>query len=294
MDYTFLLHKNGRGKHVLEVDNRLTNLQFFFLVNYLKFPQYIEYAPDIKGYTNVKDVTLFSEDELGNRIMVLMPEGDKDFDCVHVVTTAADLYKIDFKPKRTKLKRIKFFSEPVFNMDQVTHTQAVAIPEPLPDDYNPFVNHKSFEKRFYILAPLLLLLLYTSAHVLSSTTYDNYLVFVIMMPFVWLYFEHDYLFTTRHYIKFLVFSILLLVFGYFAVKENLVSDSFTFFTVLSCSFLFLIFQKLLSMLYISIFKKRPDFINESKSSKYFYEVPLFITTVFSSMFLYNVYSHLLE
>ncbi|WP_460218599.1 hypothetical protein [Psychroserpens sp. MEBiC05023] len=292
-DYAFLLHKNGRGKHIVEVDNRLTNLQFFFLVNYLKYPQYIDYSPYIKGYTNVKDNVLFSEDELGDRIMVLLPEDDKVLDSVNVVTTKGDFYSIDFKPKRFKFKAMKFFSEPLFSIDMVTHTQSIKVPEPLPDDYNPFVNHKSFEKRFYIIASIFILLFLVSIHYIDSKLHNTYYVFLTLAPFGWVYFEHDYLFKARHYLKMLVFSILIMSIGYYAIKQNLIADSFTFFSVLTSSFLFLIFQKLLSSIYIFLFKKRPDYMNESSSTKYLYEVPLLLITIFSSIFLYDVYAHLL-
>lgn len=46
-DLDFQLYKNGNGNHVIKVDDKLNNESFFYLVNYLNYPEGIDYKVDI-------------------------------------------------------------------------------------------------------------------------------------------------------------------------------------------------------------------------------------------------------
>lgn len=87
------------------------------MVNYLKYPEYITYSPQLNGYTAAKDNTIFEENELGTEIKVTMPDDDTVFDQVHVHTSSNYSYEIDFGSKQTKLKTSHVFKAPVFDVN---------------------------------------------------------------------------------------------------------------------------------------------------------------------------------
>ena len=293
-DYKFLLHKNGRGKHIIEVDERLTNFLFFFLVNYLKYPEDIAYSPEISGFTKAKDTELFSEEELGHLIQVYVPNDDKGFDQVHVLTSFNVTYSIDFGSKQTKLNTTTSFVAPIFDINQITQTETITIPKHQDDSYFEQLNHKSFVKRFYIISSLYLLAFLFSTHFIDYTVYKRYFAFLLIMPFVWIFIEHDFLFKMSNYLKMLVFSILYLGLGYYSIQQNTITYDSIFCCLLTAPLFFLLYQKILSSLYVAVFKRKPDLMNNSNTVKYLYEVPLILFTIVTSLSLFNFFAHVLK
>ena len=64
---TFELYKDERGKHIIKADDNLSNEQFNYLLNYLKYPEDIEYKINITGYTTITKPTVFPAKRMGKK-----------------------------------------------------------------------------------------------------------------------------------------------------------------------------------------------------------------------------------
>lgn len=104
----FQLFKNGNGKHIIQADKRLDNERFYYLINYLNFPEGIDYNIDIEGFTTGKD-----ENALKNKnLLIYISPADKDFDNVFITTSENEKFKFDFSGKFTVIREGKHYFFP--------------------------------------------------------------------------------------------------------------------------------------------------------------------------------------
>ncbi len=106
-DLNFKLYKNGKGNHIIQADDRLDNETFFYLVNYLKYPEGIEYNIDIEGYTTGEEKSLKSK-----KLLVYISPNDKEYDNVFVTTNENENYKVEFGGKVTLTGENKLYRTP--------------------------------------------------------------------------------------------------------------------------------------------------------------------------------------
>lgn len=288
VDYVFSLYKDGRAKHIIEVDKRLDNTHFFFLINYLKYPENIDYNPIINGYCIATDNAYFS-DELNNVIQVFAPKNESITDVIQVVTENNKAIQIDFSGKVEAVTIEKSFETMDFTAHSNNAKQVVKLPEKLAEDEKLGLNYNSFSKRFAIISISYIILLLSSIYFIDSKEYNNYFVYLIIAPFGWLIFEHDYLFKTKTYIKMLLFSITLVLIGMCVARFKLLKSPALPFAILCSPFVFLIMQKALSSIYMAIFKRRPDIIDRSFVEVIFYQIPLFVLPVIISILLLQLF-----
>jgi len=98
----FNLYTN-RGRHFIQADERLDNEHFYYLVNYLYYPEDIEYKVNVTGFTIGKDNNILKNKHL----LVFIPPTDKEYDNVYISTSENENYKIDF----SLIEKIKESSE---------------------------------------------------------------------------------------------------------------------------------------------------------------------------------------
>ena len=104
-----ILEKN-KSNYLIKINGELNNMLFHFLVNYFRNPD----RKNIKtrGYTTVKDLEQYPESELNKRVVVFVPDEDKEYDNVYVSTGSGKLYIIDFGFKRIEIDQLITFIEP--------------------------------------------------------------------------------------------------------------------------------------------------------------------------------------
>ena len=104
--FIFNLYTNGQGKHFIQADERFDNGDFYSLVNYLYYPEDIEYKVNITGFTTGKDDNILKDKQL----LVFIPPTDKEYDNVYVTTSENENYKISLslfgKIKESRESRI--------------------------------------------------------------------------------------------------------------------------------------------------------------------------------------------
>jgi len=107
-DIHFRLYKNGHDSHLLQADEQLDNERFYYLVNYLNYPEGIHYNVDIVGFTTGK-----IDDKFKNKkLLVYISPNEKDFDNVFVTTSENENFKIDFGGKITETSGNKIYRLP--------------------------------------------------------------------------------------------------------------------------------------------------------------------------------------
>lgn len=145
-DLTFQLFKNGRGNHIIQADKRLDNERFFYLINYLNFPEGIEYEIDIEGFTIGKD-----KNQLKNKsLLVYISRTDKDYDNVFVTTSENENFKVDFGGNITEIKDQRFFNHPTdIILDYPETIKINRIPVLKKEEK---INENSIDKRFKIIS----------------------------------------------------------------------------------------------------------------------------------------------
>jgi hypothetical protein len=107
-ELTFKLYKNGSCKYLIQTDERLSNEHFYSLVNYLNYPEDIEYKIDIKGFTIGTDNNILKN----KKLLVFIPPTDVEFDNIYVVTSENENYQIDFNGKIKKSRERQIYRQP--------------------------------------------------------------------------------------------------------------------------------------------------------------------------------------
>ena len=105
---------------VIRTDQWLTNEHFNYLVNYLKYPVGIDCQAGVAGYQTILDPITFPPENMGNRVLVFIPETDTDYDCVYWVNQAGEVHLTDFGGRTKKVSLIQKFEEPAIDFDQLT------------------------------------------------------------------------------------------------------------------------------------------------------------------------------
>ena len=207
-DLTFQIFKNGRGNHIIQADKRLDNERFFYLINYLNYPENIEYKIDIEGYTKGKD-----KNELINKdLLVYISPTDNEYDNVFVTTSDNKNFKVDFGGKITETRDKKLF--------KYTPDLLLENPETLKNNRKEIQqkeeksNVKSIDKRFNILATIVFSL--TLIGIIINQTdpqiFRKFSFFLGMGIGVWFFSDYKMLQSNRHYIYSLGIALAYLLF----------------------------------------------------------------------------------
>jgi len=251
-DITLELYKNGRGHHIIKADKRIDNERFYYLVNYLYYPEGINYTIDIEGFTRAVNPEIIRNKNL----LVYIPDTDKDGDNVFAVTEYNDTFKIDFggkvKPadgnRQYHVPEIGELSNPEiirFNkIRTVTNIETDSLDNP--------------GKRFRIISLILLGAIILSSFMLlkSEATYFKTTLIIGIGINVWFFADYTMLQVEKYY--WYCFCIAIAYFGYgYLIKQNSIAeinlDNLGFYFPLN----FIIIQKPLRYVFIKIFKREP-------------------------------------
>ena len=116
---TFDFFAAGKEETIIRTDQWLSNEHFNYLVNYLKYPIGIDYSAVVTGYQTLLDPTVFPAENIGNRVLIFIPETDTDYDCVYWVNRDQEVYLTDFGGRTRRLSLAKKFEEPGIEFDQM-------------------------------------------------------------------------------------------------------------------------------------------------------------------------------
>lgn len=258
----FELYKNGRGKHIVKADDKLENEQFNYLLNYLKYPEDIDYKIEVTGVTTIFEPTVFPIERIGEEILIFIPESDDEYDNVYWVTKDGQVFKTDFGGKTFESNVLKIHEEPEFNPDEFPppenfYSKRVA-DNPI-DTIGPEVNEEIIGKRFRVFSILIGALIF-----FSLLFYKNPSVFldinkvIVFATLAWFVTDYTMLSTNKYFNLSFLFAIAIVSYGY------LVRQSHPFYKfvgnlewTLSIPLIFLIVQKPLRIGFKLIMKREP-------------------------------------
>ena len=251
---TFELYKNGRGKHLIKADDLLDNENFFYLINYLKYPENINYKIDITGYTTGKDLKEFAN----QNIQVYIDKNDSTFDNVNVVTEKNKAFKFDFGGKVKELSgHISYTS---MNVIDLSSPETLKIRKQVQKDNNPepTETRTQIKKRFRV-ALLILLGLIASSFLFLLKDKDMFVTmnfFIGIGISIWFFSDYKMLCIEKYYMFSLLTAGLFLGYGFLLKSTFLESTELVDLGSLF-AFSFLVIQKPFRFLYKQVFKREP-------------------------------------
>lgn len=257
--WTFKLYNLSRGRRAIETDPRLDTMRFFFLVNYLKYPNDIDVNWEVEGFLKGKEEKLFK----GQDIRVFIAPNDTEYDNVFVTTSEGNVYKVDFGGKIIDTQKKEIFRTPtnlvLENPDIITVNKK---------ELNLLDDDKSISGvrvRFVVLSTLVVLTFFAS--IIFYAVYQNEKVFnqitffLGIGFFVWLFRDIKMLRYAAYYFAFLVLAFLLVLYQLYLYNQGRIAAEF-----LLSPFLFLISLEPLRRLFIRLVGREPPSDNSSVSN----------------------------
>ena len=254
---TFKLFKNGNGNHIILADERLDNERFYYLVNYLYYPQGIRYKIDIEGFTIGKENNVLKDQKL----IVYISSTDKEGDNVFVATADNNNYKIDFEGKISETKEKKIFRLP--SNQNLDNPEILRVNKKEVSSQIKEKSKDNIEKRFRIISFITIVLFMTSLFVpfYSTQTFIKITFFLGMGLGIWFFLDFKMLQSGKYY--FFGFLISLIFLSYTVLIKKVLNNTEVDFVDLGAFYplMLLIIQWPTRKIYIMLFKREPEIIN---------------------------------
>lgn len=271
---TFKLFKNGSGNYVILADERLDNERFYYLVNYMYYPEGIRYKIDIEGFTTGEEKNALQNQKL----LVYISSTDKEGDNVFVAT-ANNNYKIDFGGKISETREKKLFRLPSYqnldNPDILKVNKGIIsrqIKEKSKDDV---------EKRFRIISFITIVLFLASLFLpfYDTQTFIKATFFLGMGLTLWFFIDFKMLQSDKYY--FFDFLISVMFLGYTVLIKKVLNNTDVNLVDLGAFYplMFLIIQWPTRKIYLMLFKREPKIDRYGKFADMIYTLILFLSFV---------------
>ena len=257
LDFTISLYKVDNNKHVLVPDPLLENERFNFLVNYLNYPEDLEYYIQVHGYTVISDTKIYPKEKLNFEIEVFIPEDDKNYDNVYAVTQYNDVFKIDFGGKTTKVSIRKEFKKPYINFLKLPLIAIIKIEKADLNKVDKSQNSNILKRIKIVSVIIFLSFLLSYIKVGDSKTF--LLINAAIAYGIWGWFSWDYkmLQRTNFYLISLAIASIVLLYGMF-LGQKFISGYSVFIRVgVTLPIFFLILQLPTRLLFKAIMKREP-------------------------------------
>ena len=270
----FKIFEKGIDRQIIVADKLLDNEHFFYLVNYLKYPEGIEYSVEIKGFTKGKNVDKKLNDK---DMLIYISKRDKEYDNVYVVTKDNRHYKIDFGGKVTESNDKKIYSP--INIDQlrnpITLSTNIKNKKLVKKNNSESKISKRFKIIFYISIIAILIHFFIPSFIKDTAIIEKWTLFTGMGFGLWFLMDYEMLRLNDFYIKSLLIAIGFFSYGY--LFRNYYPESISNLT--NVSFLYplslLIIQYPIRHIYKIILKREPEVDKHGKFADLVYTIILF-------------------
>ena len=271
---TFQLFKNGSGNHIIQADKRLDNERFYYLINYLKYPEDIEYKIEIEGFTTGKDKNKLKDKEL----LVYISPADKEYDNVFVTTSENENFKVDFGGKIIEGRERKSYAYPT-NLN-LGLSESITVQNKQDLNKQTGSSTDKLEKRFKIISAIVF-----SAYVLTFflfQTEDNFLTINYTIAFAvwgWLTFDYKILQVDKLYFSAVGLGLAIFFYGLF-LNKNFEENIPIILSVTTMPIFLLIIQRPLRLAFIKLMKREPKVEKPAPSfADFVYIFILWMTTL---------------
>jgi hypothetical protein len=281
----FKLFKVGSNEYRIKVDERLDNERFFFLINYLKYPEGIKYNVDVVGYTIGKDKNIFE----ANNLLVYIPENDDEYDNVYVVMEDNSTYKVDFNWSITEVEGQRSYSPP--KITELFNPEIIKVDLNKKEKTNKINKENSIDKRYRIIS-----IIAASVFVLGiffpyfdEELLENFTCFYGFGLCIWFFMDYEMLQINKYFnMSFIISILFLFVIVMVNNKINVIETNLLLMAALS-PISFLSIQKITRLLFIQIFKREPIPEKPSPSiADFIYTMILLFGFLLVPMFLMDI------
>jgi len=253
---SLLLFKNGIGKHIIQVDNKIDNERFCYLVNYLKYPEDITYNVKVLGYLTVSDTKIFPGIKSGNRIQIFIPDFDKDYDNVYAVTADNESYKFDFGGKTRRVETVNKYQISDIDYGNLVNPDTLKVSKKNIEPDKP--DSAAISKRFNIIS-LSILLLSGLSYILIKQA-DNFFLFNFVLGFgvaFWFFYDYKMLQLNDFYLKSLLIGLLIGLYGYYLYQDFGRHDRNMIINSAIMPLFFLVTQRICRFIFKTLMKREP-------------------------------------
>jgi hypothetical protein len=270
----FELYKNGKGNHVIKADPKLDNERFYYLVNYINYPEGIKYNIDIEGFTKGEDNSNLS----GKKLLIYIPKNDSEYDNVYAVTEDNEHFKIDFGGKVKSISDTKVFS--IFKIDNLENPQILKESSKKNNPRTTDASNKKIEKRFRLISiiavTIAVLNLLIPTFITDIEVFEKTTLFVGIGFGVWFFSDYVMLRIDLYYFKCLLIAIAYFGYGHYLCNyyRPEISDSIEATTLFPLSLL--IVQWPTRRIYQMIFNREPEVEKHGKFADLVYSMILFL------------------
>lgn len=270
---TFELCENGLGNHIIIADQRLDNERFYYLVNYLNYPEGIDYKIDIEGFTTGKEDNILQDQKL----LVYISSTDKEGDNVFVTTNNNNNYKIDFGGEISETREKKLFRLPSYQ--NLENRDILKVNK---KGFSRQIKEKSkdnIQKRFRIISFITIVLFFASLFLpfYDTQTYIKATFFLGLGLTLWFFIDVEMLQSDKYF--FFDFLISIIFLGYTVLIKKILNNTQVDFVDLGAFYplSFLIIQWSTRKIYIFLFKREPTIDRYGKFADMIYTLILFLS-----------------
>lgn len=272
---------------VIKADPSLTNLYFFFLVNYMIYPESIEnYNVEVTGYTIGHKGSKFEN----QKVQVYIPKDDTDYDNVYIITESGQHFKVDFGGIVTEQSRKGDYLKQEFTNLMAPEFLKVQ-PEKLKAKKANSIQ-SNIEKRFKILAGLFtalaLINFFTSSFTIDPEIQSKTTGFIGMGLGIWFFMDFEMLKSNLYYLKCLIISVSFL--GYVIFFKSHYPDLGLFANWGALNPLsLLLLQWPGRKIYLAIFNREPEVDRQGKTADRVYTFLLFFSMVLLPFWITSIF-----
>ena len=278
----FELYKIGQENYLIAADKRLNNEKFNFLINYLRYPEGIKYNISIEGYSTVRDEKLYPKNLLNKKIIVYVPDNDKEYDNVFVTTEDNETFKIDFGGKVMRQNESKTFFIQDIDTTLLQRPEKIVLNKQELAEIEKERSEKNLKKRFRIVLALIIIVaainslsLFVIPHSEIATISTFILVYIVG---VWFHWDYKMLRIDKYYIYSFIVAIVDLFYG-LLIREHLSDNDIILYYGFYFPVIYLIVQKPLRLFFIRKFDREPIIERDSSLWDGAYGIALIFLTV---------------
>ena len=249
----FELYKIGQESYLIAADKRLNNEKFNFLINYLRYPEGIEYNISIEGYSTVRDEKIYPKNLLNKKIIVYVPDNDKEYDNVFMTTENNETFKIDFSGKVLRQNESKTFFIPDIDTTLLQRPEKINLNKQELAEIEKEKSEKNLKKRFRIvLALIIIVAAINSLSLFLMPHYEISIITTFILVFIvgaWFHWDYKMLRIDKYYIYSFIFAIMDLFYG-LLIREHLSYNDIFLYYGFYFPVIYLIVQKPLRLFFI--------------------------------------------
>jgi len=280
---TFQLYNSGNNSHIIQADKHIDNESFYYLINYLNYPEGIKYEIDVEGFTIGKDKNKLN----GKQLLVYISPNDTDYDNVFVTTSENENFKVDFGGKITEENENKLYSFPndlSFGISEIITVENI---ENL--NQNSESAADPLEKRFKIVS-IVVIAAFALTFLFFKTEESFFTInyAIAFAVFGWLLYDYKILQIDSLYYGSVGLGLTILLFGYLLNEKFSNEDNSLLLMGTSMPIFFLTIQRPLRFAFIRIMKREPIVDRPSPSfADSVYVIILLLSSILTPTFFFS-------